>query len=966
MKIESSFQGVNNSDKAAGKKKSKTKRIVKAAVVAGVAVGAVALYKNRKAPFVQNFVNTINNDILAPLKQKGVPFKDKISNIGENLRNTIGSFTSKRNGYDDVIVITQPVKNGGIQRQPLALPEKASETYGEALDSSLKNMLYKNDGQPVLDIPVRPAADSVLTEKIYALPAPKTVLALPEKASAAGEGAAVRTVRKAVLPETPSVIELPGEIAQDVAEPVKTMGDKIADAAFAGLGASVLVAGGTGAVKAAAEDEGEDEKASVEASEASVQPKQISAKSDKITNITLDGKEFEGIFEDGKAYDGEAEPLTGKLAVSFESGKAVVVQYENGVIKKSVIFKNANDETPKEIKTYKDGKIYQIFKDISLQDGAYVAKTTLTYRASDSMLQSRAVKHGKVTRTKMFKNSLDEEGKINGAPVPFMTTSVQYLSDGTERRKFYAEIKGDTKDGTRLARISDARPDGSKKIEFIGNNKKSVGSMILDNDRKIRWYITNPNSPSDSYLYINEEGKLGAASTSMKIAGNEHVMDYVDYKYTKTKVSPLRPLKDGEDYYKVPHEKTSYYKDTEGSVLAITTYDGGEYVKKIETFKKEGDTEPKTSVTYSKSDKISADYHEYESSVTGRLHTKISVHKDDSTGFFPTLEKLDCSDKEKDVYKKLDGSVVEVKKDEKGFVTSIAVYSDEEAVYPECITTFDHGTPLKDTIYDSEGGVVFSASYNLKPVPKQTVETDEHPEPKKLEKAEYKRDTEGYVRFNDTYNEKTFYCDIWDGEYYHTESVKTISRDEEDVYRVTLLNPYSDSEPVYTILLDQDKKVQKLDIPSSVSEDVEIFMDERGYIERDTLNYAINKKELTRVGPFNKNGIERYQANDGGVIEFVKDKDGAVVSIAYYEDAKKNIPVCRTFLKDGAPQHDIVYDNEDGTLAHTSDYTHDMENVENPLIDVRVGKMSPLTYSVFTRDGKPYSRILKCRYNFAS
>ena len=106
MKIESSFQGVNNSDKAAGKKKSKTKRIVKAAVVAGVAVGAVALYKNRKAPFVQNFVNTINNDILAPLKQKGVPFKDKISNIGENLRNTIGSFTSKRNGYDDVIVIT--------------------------------------------------------------------------------------------------------------------------------------------------------------------------------------------------------------------------------------------------------------------------------------------------------------------------------------------------------------------------------------------------------------------------------------------------------------------------------------------------------------------------------------------------------------------------------------------------------------------------------------------------------------------------------------------------------------------------------------------------------------------------------------------------------------------------------------------------------------------------------------------
>ena len=74
MKVDGSFQGINPSDKSSVKRKSTAKRIVKAAVVAGVVVGGVALYKNRKTPAVQKIADILNNDILAPLKQKGINF----------------------------------------------------------------------------------------------------------------------------------------------------------------------------------------------------------------------------------------------------------------------------------------------------------------------------------------------------------------------------------------------------------------------------------------------------------------------------------------------------------------------------------------------------------------------------------------------------------------------------------------------------------------------------------------------------------------------------------------------------------------------------------------------------------------------------------------------------------------------------------------------------------------------------
>lgn len=949
MKVNGSFQSINHSDKPEVKKKSTVKRFAKAAAVAGVAVGAAALYANRKTPVVQKFVNILNNDILAPLKEKDVPVKDKIANIGEKLRNTVNSFMSKRNSYDDIVIIEKPAGYKDI-KTPLALPERTEGAY-DTMQEYLNGLIYKNDGQAVLDIPVKSVDGYIPQSKQLALPAPKEILALPEKAGY-------------------------NNVAQSAVS-------KIADAAFAGIGASVLLASVGGAAKgvidvnetkeaknaeAGAEtapvsfkgetsetpgitaSESVEEKVSVKGpgiAEKAEKSEQKPVKSDKITGIKINGKEFEGMFDDGMAYDEEVEPLTGKLTVTFESGKAAVLQYEDGVLKKSVIFKNAADEAPEEIKTYKDGKIHQKLTDITFKDGAYNAKTTYTYRASDSMLQTKEVKTKKGGKyTKLFKNNLDEQGNIKGAPIPVLGTTVK--NEGSiESRKFYTYD-----DGERIhVRTSIANPDGTKNIQLMGNDGKPAGMIMLDNDRKVRWYVVSDN-PKDGYLNI-EDGRVVSATTDPYFSGNlqdKTIMEYENFRLTRTEETPVRKPEEGEKESDVPSITTRYFESKDGATVVVTNHMSSNYVKKVEFYARED--APVVEKFYDYGEQVTADYSMHKSSLSPDGKTsKLVLRQFDLVYNLPTLEKLDCSDEETDVYKKADGTVLEVEKDKKGYITSIANYADEETMYPEFITTFDHGTPVQDTFYNEDGKVIFNAKYSVKPVEKKPEAKEA---PREIKKSDFPRDIQGYTSFNETYNVKTFHGNIWKGKYYESESVKEISRDENDVYRVALLNPYSNKGKIYEMLLDQEKKIQKLDILTSGSDSIELFMDEHGHIEKGDLEYANKTGELVHVAPFKKN-LERYQTKDDAVIEFVKDDNGAVVSIAYYENDTTNIPVCRTFIKDGAPQHDAVYDNEDGSLVHSSDYGTDMENVENPLEDRHYfSASSPMGALMLKMNGRTY------------
>lgn len=237
MKVNGSFKGINPSDNNSAKK-----RITKAAILTGVVVGGAALYgRGKKSPAFQKFASTLASDILTPLKQKGVPFNEKIANIGANLKQSIGVFTSKRNRYDDII----DIRPG---RQLPALPERSSASY---VDSALRNLIYKDNGQIIFDIPIIPDANiPQQSGKILALSAPGNRLALPEKAGGAAGNVVEKIHYKTVLPATPRVIELPGEIAETAAtvgEGVTGASEKAGGKFAAAAGASAILAGGVAA-----------------------------------------------------------------------------------------------------------------------------------------------------------------------------------------------------------------------------------------------------------------------------------------------------------------------------------------------------------------------------------------------------------------------------------------------------------------------------------------------------------------------------------------------------------------------------------------------------------------------------------------------------------------------------------------------------------------------------------------------
>ena len=52
----------------------------------------------------------------------------------------------------------------------------------------------------------------------------------------------------------------------------------------------------------------------------------------------------------------------------------------------------------------------------------------------------------------------------------------------------------------------------------MGNDGKPAGMIMLDNDRKVRWYVVSDN-PKDGYLNI-EDGRVVSATTDPYFSGN--------------------------------------------------------------------------------------------------------------------------------------------------------------------------------------------------------------------------------------------------------------------------------------------------------------------------------------------------------------------------------------------------------------------------------------------------------------
>ena len=98
----------------------KRKKALKIAAGIGVAVaGGALLYKNRNAKPVLKFRNFVNEGVLAPLKEKNVPLKKKISNVWGNIKSGVKDLNAaKKVAKPEASLDTIEIKN--VQNKPKA------------------------------------------------------------------------------------------------------------------------------------------------------------------------------------------------------------------------------------------------------------------------------------------------------------------------------------------------------------------------------------------------------------------------------------------------------------------------------------------------------------------------------------------------------------------------------------------------------------------------------------------------------------------------------------------------------------------------------------------------------------------------------------------------------------------------------------------------------------------------------
>ena len=298
--------GRRNNDLNTVDNKNNRKGNVKASVAVGItaaAIGGIALYKNRNSKPVLKFRNFIKDGVILPLKEKNVPLKKKLSNAWDNLKAGIKNVKSKPKNYSDTVEFEAP-KRYGIKKSI----EKSS---------TVKNNIINSDIGKKSDV------KSLVNSKKSSS---KTKLAIEDKLAAVKNKVFKSKVSKQV--KKPASVDKESSKHQSIADKAKKHARDLRVAA----GTAAVVTGGV----VAGDKIGE----------------KIHENKDKTFSIKYKGEEFKGRLENSTAYEANGKPLTGRLTISYNSGKKAIIAYKDGILKQSVLFGESDKIIPETIRKY--------------------------------------------------------------------------------------------------------------------------------------------------------------------------------------------------------------------------------------------------------------------------------------------------------------------------------------------------------------------------------------------------------------------------------------------------------------------------------------------------------------------------------------------------------------------------------------------------------------------------------------
>jgi len=469
---------INNTESADNKNKNH-KRNVKIALAVGAAaitIGGIALYKNRNSKPVLKFRNFVKDGIMAPLKEKDVPLKKKVSNVWNNLKDGVKGLKNDKKSaaknFEDIVDIKKPEEQVLVKDTVLS---KNKENIERPIDKPL-------DG-PVEN----PLEQAAKTDK--PLKATGSIVKKPKKAAHAPSGGAAR--KKADAGEKKSPI---GKIKEGIVETARNNAKDLKVAA----GAAAIATGGVvagGKINDAIQDSKE-----------------------KDFSITLGDEEFKGELKNGAAFDENGKPLNGTLKIHYGSGKEVLIKYTDGVLQQSVIFGSKDSTIPKTIRVYDgDGRISKKHDKLRMnkaeKDGnAFISSVVRDYYP-DCALKSETRyldKLGKNSAVTHFSRNLDDEGKIKGKPIQAYSTKIKTYKNGTTLKSLYIPINGEDK----LIRTSKRTKDDLVDITLFGLDGREVAQLSSDSNKKATLYRHIADGKDDGLIRI-EDGKVAGIDGSL-------------------------------------------------------------------------------------------------------------------------------------------------------------------------------------------------------------------------------------------------------------------------------------------------------------------------------------------------------------------------------------------------------------------------------------------------------------------
>lgn len=232
----------------------------------------------------------------------------------------------------------------------------------------------------------------------------------------------------------------------------------------------------------------------------------------KVFQLNNNGKAFKGELKDGCAFDENNNPLNGVLTIKYNSGKKVVIDYKDGKLHRSTLFKSADDVVPETMREYNDGRILNkhddLFSNPDGDDKSFKSRTVRTFGSDDAMLESEIRyldETGRDFSKRHFIKNLGKDKKIKGAPINTFSTETRENGDGTVLKKVYIPVNGADK----LIRTSSKAQDGSFDITLFGLNGEDIAQLSTDSDKKAiaYWHYT---ADKDCAVIEIKDGRIAA------------------------------------------------------------------------------------------------------------------------------------------------------------------------------------------------------------------------------------------------------------------------------------------------------------------------------------------------------------------------------------------------------------------------------------------------------------------------